>query len=60
MEIKLVRMRDLGTAEAQGLPLSHPICNSFFFFFFLFFNRELTSVSDRKKMPPVLAVKNVI
>lgn len=42
MEIKLVRRRDMGTAKAQGLPLSLPMCNSFL-------NRELTSCVRQEK-----------
>lgn len=53
MEIKLVRMRDLGTAKAQGLPLSPSICNSAL-------NRELTSRVRQEKDASSARCQNVI
>lgn len=45
MEIRLVRMRDLGTGGGSGTPpLSpSPLPTVSLFFFSFFFNRELTS-----------------
>lgn len=53
MEIKLVWMRDLGTAEAQGLPLSFSVCHSFL-------NRELTSCVREEKDGSSTHCQNVI
>lgn len=53
MEIKLVWVRDLGTAMAQGLPFSFPICHCFSFFK----TESSPLVADRKKKALSHAVK---
>lgn len=61
MEIKLVWMRDLGTAKAQGLPLSLPTRHSFFLcVFFSNSNRELTSCVRQEKDASSMHCQNVI